>query len=226
MNAMDSQRRARLLAKFPAISNDRPMDPRANTQVRAIDRADEIIRAVWGDDPTAVLVDYKLVPALAERADEAAAEYHRRAGMDGLHYTTGDTDYDPNDPAEQGVVRIWRVGSRHVDVVRERWREQRFGTPAEDAAGRIQHARDVLDNFTCSCINYCDLGCSVNIAKACGGTTRLLPVNRGTLIMLFRCCDACEVLAGQIAANSYRTNVKLAEIEAREQLPPDTTAGP
>lgn len=197
-----------------------PMNPRVSTQVRATDRADEIIQAVWGNDPTAVLVDYKLVPDLAGRADEAAAEYHRRAGMDDLHYNTYDTDYDPNDLAEQGVVSIWRVGSRHVDVVRDRWHDtatrDRSMSPAEESVSLLQHTRDMLDHSTCSCINYCDLGCSVNIAKACGGTTRLLPVNRAPLILLFRCCSACEELAGQIAANAYKRHV----VEARADLPP------
>jgi hypothetical protein len=31
-----------------------------------------------------------------------------------LHYNTYDTDYDRHDTAEQGVVRIWRVGSNHA----------------------------------------------------------------------------------------------------------------
>ncbi len=38
------QRRHQLLKKFPpALSNVRPMDPRANTQVRAIERAQQIM---------------------------------------------------------------------------------------------------------------------------------------------------------------------------------------
>jgi hypothetical protein len=43
-----------------------------------------------------------------------------------------------------------------------------------------------------------------------------MPVNRGTLILLFRMCRACEDLAGKIAANTYRTAV----VQARADLPP------
>lgn len=238
MNTMDPERRARLLAKFPGISNDRPMDPRANTQVRAIDRADEIIRTVWGDNPTAVLVDYKRVPALAERAAEAAADFHRREGEAsrareralGLppslryHAHDGDADFDPDAPAEQGVVKIWRVGSNRADVVRDRWHDgrnlDRNMSPAEEMASTL--ALDVqVDDYWC----YGGDGnprywgdyerrCNVNIAHDCtaplspdvndygGGTTRLLPVNRGTLILLFRCCRACEVEAGKTATDT------------------------
>lgn len=218
----------------------RSMNPGVSSQVRAIDRADRIVERVWswtweGDsDPATVLFDPKRVPALAQRADEAAAEYHRRAGEGSLRYETADglrADYDPNDPAEQGVVRIWRVGSRQVYVVRERWRDSpdRVNSTTDYFAQLFEFLVEQLDYHDCTkfgCDGNCDLKCNVHIAKACGGVTRMLPVNRGTLVLLFRCCTTCEVLAGQIAANTYKTNVKIAELEAREDWPPDAPAGP
>ena len=45
-----------------------------------------------------------------------------------------------------------------------------------------------------------------------------MPANRGALVMLFRCCQECEALAGKIAENTYKINVKLAEIAAREGM--------
>lgn len=208
--------------------------------MQAVLRADQIIAQVWGNDPSAVLFDPARVPALAERADAEAAGLHQREGEasreralglpQSVHYDThdGNADYDPDAPAEQGVVRIWRVGSNHVDIARDRWHDSpnRVQRPADYFASILRHTVDKLDHWDCTeygCDREsCDLKCNVHIAKACAGTTRLLPVNRGTLILLFRCCEACEDLAGKIAENTYKTNAKIAEMEAREDLPPDT----
>ncbi|GAB5000769.1 hypothetical protein MAHJHV64_10920 [Mycobacterium avium subsp. hominissuis] len=250
MNSMDPEHRDEILAKFPAISSPRPMDPRANTQVRAINRAAQIIVQVWGEDPSAVLFDPARVPALAERADVEAADFHRREGEasreralglpPSLHYHAhdGNADYDPDATHEQGAVLIWRVGSKHVTVVRDRWHDQanrdRSMSPAEESASMLQHVVEVDDyrGYTSDeavrphPADY-ELRCNVNIAKDCtaplsldvndygGGTTRLLPLNRGALVLLFRCCRACEDLAGRIAANTYKSHV----IEARADLP-------
>jgi hypothetical protein len=238
MNNVDRERRGYLLAKFPAIASNRPMTPSVTTQVRAIDRAECIVAAVWRwaweghepNDPATVLLDPARVPGLATRADEAAAEYHRRAGQDGdLLFDTGDGlngEYDPHDPAEQGVVRIWRVGGNRVDVVREQWRDS--PNRVHDTTGYYTHLYEFLaeqlDHHDCKefgCDRSCDLKCTVHIAKACAGPTRLLPVNRGTLVLLFRCCRVCEELAGQVASNTYRMSVKIAELEIGEDWPPD-----
>src|SRR6476660_5747166 len=94
-NGMNEQRRQELLAKFPAINNPRPMDPRANTQVQACVRAERIIKRVWKNLAAAdvVLVDPAHVPALAARADAAAADFHRRASQGRLRYDTHDSDF-------------------------------------------------------------------------------------------------------------------------------------
>jgi hypothetical protein len=226
-----------LMARFPAMAAERPMSPGFSTQVLAIDRAERIVAAVWrwtwegqeSNDPANVLFDPARVPALAARADEAAAEYHSRTDQDGdLHFDTGDGldgDYDPHDPAEQGVVRIWRVGSRGVHIARDRWRDSpnRLHDTTDYFVHLYEFLTEQLDYHDCTelgCDRNCDLACTVNIAKACDGPTRLLPVNRGTLVLLFRCCRVCEELAGQIAANTYRTNAKIAELEVSEDWPP------
>ena len=228
-----------LAARFPAMNYARPMDPGLNTAVQAGLRAEDIIRRVWGDDEhslgriAAVLFDPARVPALAQRADAAAAEFHTRASVDGnLHYDTADTEYNPHDPAEQGVVKIWHVGSRHVHIVRDRWWDSPNRQPntVDYAAGGLELERSMYDDWKCAeygCDHQevCDLQCSVRLAKACGGTTRLLPVDRCSLILLFRCCRVCEELAGKIAENTYKTNVKIAELEAREDWPPSDGDG-
>jgi hypothetical protein len=116
--------------------NLHPMDPRASTQVRAIDRGDTVTAKAWARaaEVAAVLFDPARVPALAERADAAAAEFYARSGQDGdLHADTHDTDWNPHAPHEQGVVRVWAVGTNHVDVIRDRW--PRRGHPAHRHRG-------------------------------------------------------------------------------------------
>jgi hypothetical protein len=246
MTTINPQRRQQLLDKFPALrDNARPMNPAGSTQVRAVERADQIVQKVWrhtwnGDDPndpSNTLFDPARVAAMAQRADAAAADFHRREadaareralGLPSLlRYDThdGSADCNPDDPAEQGVVRIWPVGTNHVDIVRDRWHDSpnRRLTTAEYAAGRLGLESSQHDFWDCrryGCDGDCELKCGVRLAKACGGTTRLLPVNRGALVLLFRCCRVCEGLAGQIAENTYKTNEKIAEIEGRE-FPPD-----
>lgn len=200
-----------------------PMDPRVSTQVRAIDRADALTARAWASaaEAAAVLFDPARVSELAQRADAAAAEFYARSGEDGdLHADTHDTDWDPHAPHEQGVVRVWAVGTNHLDVIRDRWRDapNRMQKPVDYFAS--MYTSGVPDFFDCArygCTGGdCDRACSVHLAKACAGPTRAMPVNRGTLILLFRMCRACEDLAGKIAANTYRTAV----VQARADLPP------
>jgi hypothetical protein len=208
--------------------NLNPMDPRVSTQVRAIDRADALTARAWASaaEAAAVLFDPARAPALAERADAAAAEFYARSGEDGdLHADTHDTDWDPHAPHEQGVVRVWPVGTNHVDVIRDRWRDNpnRDSRPVDYFAA--MYGNRLSDYFDCvqyGCTGDCDRACSVRLAKACAGPTRAMPVNRGTLILLFRMCRECEQLAGKIAANTYRTVV----VQARADLPPGAVIMP
>lgn len=199
-----------------------PMDPRVSTQVRAIDRADELTAKAWAEAAKvgAVLFDAARVAELAQRADAAAAEFYARSREDGdLHADTHDTDWDPHAPHEQGVVRVWAVGTNHADVIRDRWRNNpnRETRPVDYFAA--MYGNRLPDYFDCvryGCTGDCDRACSVRLAKACAGPTRTMPVNRGTLILLFRMCRECEDLAGQIATNGYKRSV----IATRADLPP------
>ena len=207
-NNIDPDRRAYLLDKFPAITRTSPMAPHVSTQVRATDRAEMIVQRVWFDgDKSPVLFDPVLCPPMAQRAEAAAAELRR--ARERVTWETADSEYDPDAPAEQGVVRIWFVGSRTVEVVRERWHDHpnRKPKPGEYFAGMLAHMRrDYATEFDC------DTTCNVGIAKACGGPTRVLPANRGTLVLLFRCCRECEELAGQITNNNRQVNARIAEL--------------
>lgn len=228
MSNIDPQRRQQILAKFPAINNVWPMSPVASTQVRAIDRGDELTVKAWAKatEVAAILFDPARVPELAQKADAAAAEFYARSGEDGdLHADTHDTDWDPHAPHEQGVARVWAVGTNHVDVIRDRWRDNphRVQKPVDYFAG--MYTSGVPDFFDCArygCTGVCDLACSVRLAKACAGPTRAMPVSRGTLTLLFRVCRECEDLAGKIAANAYKTAV----VQVRADLPPGAVVLP
>jgi len=202
--------------------NLHPMDPRVDTQARATKQAEALTTRVWAKaaEAAAVLFDSALVPELAKRADNAATEFYTLSGEGGdLHYDTHDLDWNPHSMAEQGVVRVWPVGTNHVDVIRDRWRENpnRIQKPVDYFAG--MYGSRLPDYFDCAqyrCTGDCDRACSVRLTKACAGPTRAMPVNRGTLILLFRMCRECDALAGKIAANNRRTTI----IRARADLPP------
>jgi hypothetical protein len=209
-----------LRAKFPAITNPHPMNPVASTQVQAILRAEEFIRHVWPDenDTRAALFDPAWCPPMAKRAERAAQEYRDAEAYDLVTFDTGDTEYQRDELAEHGVVRVWQVGSRSVLVLRDRWRSAtsrvRQSKPVEFFGGEVGHDRAMWQNHA-DVYEGTGLACNVRIAKACAGPTRMLPVNRGTLVLLFRCCRGCEDLAGKIADNTHQTNIKIAEMETR-----------
>ena len=218
MSNIDPARAEYLRDKYPAIDNLYPLNPVASTQVQAILRAENLIQHVWPNeaDTRAALFDPALCPPMGRRAEEADREY-REAVADGLlTFDTADTDYEPDEPAEHGVVRVWQVGSRSVLVLRDRWRSEvnrdRESKPVEFFGGEVSHDRAMWERHA-DVHPTNGLACNVCIAKTCAGATRMLPVNRGTLVLLFRCCRECEDLAGHIADNNYRTNVKIAEIE-------------
>lgn len=194
---IDPQRRQQILDKFPDITNERPRAPIGNTQVQACLRAEQILRRAWSN---LAMADVLLtgVPAMRTRADAEAAEFHRLAAADAraraegetplLDYDTfdGESDYDPNATYEQGALKIWTVGTNHVDIVRERWHDspnRRF-TTAGYAAGMLAHRLDLAV--------YGDEPCNVIVSTECERETRLLPVDRGSLVLLFRVCWDCE----------------------------------
>jgi hypothetical protein len=206
-----------------------PMHPRVNAQVRAANRAEALIMKAWpkAGKVARVLFDPALVPALAERADAAADEFHTRCGEYGdMHYDTHDTEYNPHVAHEQGAVLVWAVGTSHVDVVRDRWHDHpnRVGKPVEYFAS--MYANRLPDFFDCArygCDGNCGPGCSCTLAKTCGGPTGVMPVDRSpSLVMLFRCCRECEALAGKIAANTYKTAI----VHSRADLPPGAVIMP
>jgi hypothetical protein len=99
--------------------NLHPLDPKLSTQVQATLRADALTAKAWARAAkiAKVLFDPALVPDLAERADTAEAEFYARCGEFGdLHADTHDTEYNPHVAHEQGVTRVWPVGTVYVHL--------------------------------------------------------------------------------------------------------------
>ncbi len=217
---IDPQRREAIEKQFPVITRTEPMNPVASTQVRATDRVEAIIRRVWFDGRDgSMLFDPALCPAMAERAEAAAAQLRELVAEDRVRFETADADYDPAAPADQGVTRIWFVGSRTVEIVRDRWHEHpnRKFKPVDWFGGNLgNQRRDYKAELDA------DTTCNVHLARTCGGPTRILAADRGTLVLCFRCCRNCEALAGDIANN----NRALAITEARAKLPADAVIIP
>ncbi|ULN33408.1 hypothetical protein [Mycolicibacterium smegmatis] len=189
-----------------------PMHPRVNMTVRAADRADVLTAKAWtrAAEAAKVLFDPVLVPDMSKRADAAAGEFKRIAAEDAqlramaeteggstlaeykrhplLHYVTHDTDYNPNATHEQGALRIWAVGTNHVDVVRDRWHDRdlidRIGKPVDYFASMYgNRLPDFFDcaRYGCDGGDNCGRSCSVRLAKTCGGPTGVMPVEREEL---------------------------------------------
>lgn len=174
---MSKLNREQLMAKYPSIASAAVLDPLASTQVRAVLRAEELMARVFPNgDQGVVLFDPALVPELAAKADEAAAALYRGLRHGWVRHDTMDDDYDDSSPAEQGVTRVHIVGSDTVHIIRDRWREHpnRLGKPVDFHAGLMSHLRAMSDGHQCDCLDWCERGCNIQIAKRCSGPTRML----------------------------------------------------
>jgi len=234
---MDQARRQYLTAKFPALNNVRPMDPALNKIVQAQDDAERITAGAHGRD-NAPLFDPAWSPAMWERANKAVHDLRIRTGLpdddpNRIRLNSHDyDDFDLDDLPDDAVV-IWAVDTKTAFVGRPPHKTERPTKRVDWFTSTLQLAQEI-DDYLCyggedNPRNFADyeLRCDVNIAPDCtaplsldvndfgGGTTRMIPVRRGQFILLFRCCRACEALAGKIAANTYKSHV----IEARADLP-------
>jgi len=87
-----------------------------------------------------------------------AAASHRSLGMaavdSGGEGAGGSPAPYPDATHEQGAVLIWRVGSKHVTVVRDRWHDaanrDRSMSPAEESASMLQHGVEADDYRGCT----------------------------------------------------------------------------
>ncbi|BCO38059.1 hypothetical protein BMW24_008805 [Mycobacterium heckeshornense] len=224
---MDEQRRQRLADKY---GHNNPPDPNNPIATAAL-AAEQIAAGVHGRN-SAPLFDAAWSPAMWERANTAMNDLSTRIALpndDPDRIRLSDiADVTELDHLLDDAVVVWRVGATKADVGRARQQQIDWFTWA------LQFAQQVDDYWRYTSADAMrehpadyDLRCTVNIAPDCtaplsrdvsdygGGTTRLMVVHRGRHVLLFRCCLACEALAGQTADRKYKDRV----VARRADLP-------
>ncbi|ORB53672.1 hypothetical protein [Mycobacterium persicum] len=214
---------------------DNPPDP-DNPIAKAVLDAERVTAGAHGRDNTP-LFDPGWSPAMWERATNAMAELQnglRDKSISLLNYdAVGLTDDLPDD-----AMVVWAVGTRRAHLGLPH--ATNHATQRVDwFTSMVQFAQEVDDYWKYGGENPCyaadyELRCTINLSDTCtmplsrdvsdygGGTTRLMPVRRGRFVLLFRCCRACEALAGKTAD----VNFKISVLEAQAKLPPDAVIDP
>ncbi|OAN40342.1 hypothetical protein [Mycolicibacterium iranicum] len=219
--------RAALVAKYGI---DQP--PRAdNGTATAILNGERITTGARGAD-SGPLFDPNLSPAMWDRANTAIRDLRQAMAERRVRYDNHDYDqFDIENPPDDAVF-IWSVGSRTVLVC------CRAGASATDCRLRgpdyfsdmLRFFADIDDYRRYNSAADDELRCTVNLAENCtaqapvfsGGTTRLLPLQRGQFVFLWRVCRACEALARETAEGNFKFGV----ISAQAQLPPGARIDP
>ena len=118
--------------------------------------------------------------------------------------------YDPDDPADSAVL-IHFVGSNSVSVCKRPvpGRAER-GVPYH--TGLLQLYGQVYDFYSRG-------DCQIHIADDCGqgrigGLTNMMVLPFGAFVLVFRCCESCDLAARETAEVGY----KLGVIAAHERL--------
>ncbi|MGV7698389.1 hypothetical protein PJM27_22350 [Mycobacterium kansasii] len=227
---MNDEQRKLMRAKH---GMDNPPDP-GNPIAKAMLDAERITAGAHGRD-NAALFDPTWSPAMRERANTAMHEVLIRIALpdddpNRIRLNDADDLCDLESVPDDALV-VWAVGARLAHVGRPHTRLDRVDwfTSVVQFAQEIDDYRPYTNSDTSIRQHPTDfeMRCTVNIAASCtaplsrdvsdyrGGTTRLMRVHRGRFVLLFRCCTACEDLAGRIADNNYKTSV----IDGRADLP-------
>jgi hypothetical protein len=213
MADIDQDRRNYLTTKWPELIAPRPPDPALDDRVQTILDAEQIVdRQGW-----ARRIGAWVDPAHNPRMYDIVTNAHRqlRAAM-----AAGEIDYDdhaaegypyhPDDPADSAVL-IHFVGSNSVSVCKRPvpGRAER-GVPYH--TGLLQLYAQVYDQYRRG-------DCQINIADDCGqgrigGLTNMMVLGYGAFVLVFRCCESCDLAARETAEVGY----KLGVIAAHERL--------
>lgn len=204
--------------------------------VQAMFDAEKICEAAHGRDNT-VLFGPSRCPAMWERANDAMRDLRIRIGLpegDPKHIRL-ENDYGGGEEVEDlptDAVVLWDARSNYAQFARAVGPFPSSIPRPERFSWYIQYKQEVDDYWRYGKegnprypADY-ELRCTVNIASGCtaplspdaddfrGGTTRLMVLQRGQFILLFRCCRECEQFAGELSD----TNYQIAVMEAHERL--------
>lgn len=219
MAEIDAARRNMLTAKYGI---DRPpMNPALNTTVQSILDAEQIVDRQGWARRIAAWVDPDRSPEMYKIVADAHTQLRAAMAAGEIEYDDfADVGYpyDPDDPADSAVL-IHFVGSNSVSVCKRPipGRPER-GVPYH--TGLLQLYGNVYDFHSRG-------DCQIGIADDCGvdrvtgsgrlsvGTsTNMMVLGYGAFILVFRCCESCDLAARETAEVGY----KLGVIAAHEQL--------
>lgn len=209
---MDDEQRKQLRAKY---GMDNPPDPNNEIASTVLDaRRLVAIMFNWpiGQD-LSELFDPKRCPEMHKIATEAHRDLNLAMGCGG-DVDCVDGDNNPVDVNEDDTALLVNfVGMPLVTVVRRGECEQFAKVYRSDWLPKMRQGRAEH--------------CRVRLAPVCGGfdayrRLEYWPWLCGRFLLLFMICPACRDRAVEIAGDGYTLGV----IEAHEDLPPDTSAGP
>jgi hypothetical protein len=220
--------------------SERPMDPALNATVQAMLNAE---RVTAGCPDNSALFDPVWSPVMHKLAVDAMAGL-RSAVAEGavrLRYHDYDGEVDLDDLPSDAVLihRVYRGTALVCCRANASLKDQTL-RGVDYYRSMLEYMAEVDDYWhygdadNSRYMSDYELRCTVNIANDCtaplspdvgdfgGGTTRLMPVQRGRTVLLFRCCRQCEVMAGELA----ETNFKISVMEAQAKLPPGAVIDP
>jgi hypothetical protein len=184
--------------------------PRANPTVSAcLDSGTIVAKTFLREHDYAEMFDPDRSPEMWARAIEAVGALHKASARGEIGFVSasgpvGVPQPNPLDnPFDEHVTLMHCVGDYRVFV-----------------------CRNQPDNFSVALFVAANFGqggsCMINVADDCGVVTRQLPLEFGTLLLVFECCDACLIMAGRLADHGLEASVAVAQAE----LPPGARIHP
>lgn len=203
---IDQGRRKMLNAKYGL--DRRPVSPALDTTVQAILDAERVTARQGFARQIGDWVD----PSRSPRMYEIAAEAHRdlRAAMARCEIEYDDFadegyPFDPDNPSDAAVLMHF-VGTDRVSVCK-RPLPGRVERGVDYHTGLLQLYGSVYDGAR-------EGDCSIRLARDCGGPNSMMTLTYGAFLLVFRCCEKCNLLARENAEVGY----KLSLMEAHERL--------
>jgi hypothetical protein len=197
INEIDPQEREYLKAKYIP---DRVMDPELNSTVQTIERAKQLEAKAFarGTDYNQWLFD----PSRSPEMHAVAAKAHRDLN---LAIACGDIECDDS---TDDTILVHFVDSREAYAVERGKSGERFATSLR----RHNATQPFCDDYRCN-IQIAD-ECAANDGSDCaGGSTMLLPLRYGGVLLVFECCGACH----RVARETAETNYKIGVMEAHQR---------
>jgi hypothetical protein len=203
---IDHDRRTMLTAKYGLYRP--PMNPALNTTVQAILDAEHVVSRLGFARRLGDWVDPSRSPRLHEIATKAHRDLREAMARGEIEYDDFAEEgysYDPDHPSDAAVL-IHFVGTDRVSVC-QRQLPGLLERGADYHAGLLQLYGSVYDGAR-------EGDCSIRLAPDCGGPNSMMTWTYGAFLLVFRCCEECNLLARENAEVGY----KLGLMEANERL--------